>query len=246
MAIRGPQIPGREARRVVTDRRHSVPFDPEYFAGRAAAGEGFTPAEAFRHALRANHWAGTESSSGPGSGLAQTAALRTALPQLLRRLGIASLLDVPCGDWRWLATVDLGSLHYTGGELLEELVEQNRRLHGGPDRIFAQLDLTASNLPTADLLLCRDCLVHLSFADIDKALRNIRRSSLAYLLTTTFPAESVNADIVTGDWRPLNLQAAPFNLPTPVELINEGCTEGDGAFADKSLGLWRIRDLPGQ
>jgi hypothetical protein len=100
--------------------------------------------------------------------------------------------------------------------------------------------------PAADLLLCRDCLVHLSFADIDKALRNIRRSSLAYLLTTTFPAESVNADIVTGDWRPLNLQAAPFNLPTPVELINEGCTEGDGAFADKSLGLWRIRDLPGQ
>ena len=35
----------------MTDRRHAVPFDPEYFAGRAAAGEPFTPAEAFRHAL---------------------------------------------------------------------------------------------------------------------------------------------------------------------------------------------------
>ena len=230
----------------MSDRRHAVPFDPEYFAGRAAAGETHTPAEAFRHALRANHWAGTESSSGPGSGLEQTAALRTALPRLFRRLGVTSLLDVPCGDWRWLATVDLGGLHYAGGELLEELVEQNRRLHGGPDRNFVQLDLTASNLPAADLLLCRDCLVHLSFADIDKALRNIRRSSIAYLLTTTFPAESANADIVTGDWRPLNLQAAPFDLPTPVELINERCTEGDGVFADKSLGLWRIRDLPGQ
>lgn len=228
------------------DRRHAVPFDPEYFASRAAAGERFTPAEAFRHALRTNHWAGTESSSGPGSGLEQTAALRTALPRLFRQLGVATLLDLPCGDWRWLATLDLGGLQYTGGDLLEELVEQNRRLHGGPNRTFVQLDLTTSSLPAADLLLCRDCLVHLSCRDIDKAFRNIRRSNITYLLTTTFPAEVANADIVTGDWRPLNLQAAPFSLPAPMELINEGCTEGNGAFSDKSLGLWRIRDLPRQ
>jgi len=27
-------------------------------------------------------------------------------------------------------------------------------------------------------------------------------------------------------------------------LINEGCTEGDNLFTDKSLGLWRLEDMP--
>jgi hypothetical protein len=26
-------------------------------------------------------------------------------------------------------------------------------------------------------------------------------------------------------------------------MLNEGCTEGGGAFADKSLGLWRVAEL---
>jgi hypothetical protein len=32
-----------------------------------------------------------------------------------------------------------------------------------------------------------------------------------------------------------------------MRILNEGCTEGRGVFADKSLGLWRtadLRDLP--
>jgi hypothetical protein len=49
---------------------------------------------------------------------------------------------------------------------------------------------------------------------------------------------------VTGDWRPINLERAPFNWPAPVELIVEECTESGGVFADKSLGLWRIDALP--
>jgi len=30
-----------------------------------------------------------------------------------------------------------------------------------------------------------------------------------------------------------------------LRLLNENCTEGDGAFGDKSLGLWRVDDIPG-
>lgn len=42
----------------------------------------------------------------------------------------------------------------------------------------------------------------------------------------------------------INLERAPFGFPPPLELVNEGCTEGDGRFADKSLALWRIAELP--
>ena len=102
---------------------------------------------------------------------------------------------------------------------------------------------TRDPLPRADVLLCRDALVHLSFADIRRVLRNVRASGTAYLLTTTFPGHAVNEDIVSGDWRLLNLEHAPFAFPPPRALIVEGCTEGSGRFADKSLALWRVEDL---
>ncbi len=110
-------------------------------------------------------------------------------------------------------------------------------------RRFMVLDLTADALPPADLLLCRDCLVHLSHADIRRALENIARSRITCLLTTTFPGGATNEDIVTGDWRPLDLERPPFSFPPPLRLLEEGCTESDGRFADKSLGLWRVADL---
>ena len=105
------------------------------------------------------------------------------------------------------------------------------------------LDLTRDALPPADLLLCRDCLVHLSYADIRRALANVARSGIPYVLTTTFPGAKANEDIVTGDWRVINLEAAPFGFPPPLHLLNEGCTEAGGLFADKSLGLWRTEAL---
>jgi hypothetical protein len=95
-----------------------------------------------------------------------------------------------------------------------------------------------------DLVLCRDCLVHLSFANIHHAIANLKRSGTCWLLTTTFPDASANRDIDDGDWRVLNLQYAPFLFPAPLAVINEGCTEAGGDYADKSLALWRVGDLP--
>jgi hypothetical protein len=109
-------------------------------------------------------------------------------------------------------------------------------------RCFVNLDLVQSALPEADLVLCRDCLVHLCFADVFAALRNMKRSGSAYLLTTTFPQKAQNKDIPDGRWRPLNLEKPPFNLSPPLILFNERNYLGT-RYYDKSLGLWRIADL---
>lgn len=224
----------------MSDRRTEVPFDPEHFGRRARAGERLDRTATFREILRTNHWAG-ESVSGKGSTDDQTRALRAALPPFLARLGVRTLLDVPCGDGDWIASLPLPGVRYIGGDLLPELVERNQARHAAPDRHYQTIDLLTTPLPAADLLLCRDCLVHLSYADIELALANIRRSPVTWLLTTTFPDERENRDITTGDWRPLNLERHPFNFPPPVALLVEECTEGDGVFRDKSLGLWRTR-----
>jgi hypothetical protein len=140
-----------------------------------------------------------------------------------------------------MRSVDLSGVNYIGLDIVKELVDRNRTYES--DHItFRHANLLADRLPRADLILCRDCLVHFCYSDIWRALRNICRSGSAYLLTTTFPTRC-NHDIWTGDWRPLNFEAEPFNFPQPLELIVEGCTELEGEFADKSLGLWRIDDL---
>ncbi|MBT8485625.1 MAG: class I SAM-dependent methyltransferase [Phycisphaerales bacterium] len=204
-----------------------------------------TPAEeTFRGILDANVWRSDESRSGTGSSLTQTRHVRGQLPALLRRWSIRTMLDIPCGDCHWISHVDLDLTGYVGADVLPELVERNRRKLGeGPQRRFVRLDLTRDELPAADLILCRDCLVHFSYADIHAALTRITASGARYLLSTVFTGSTYNKDIETGDWRQLNLLLPPFALPPPLELINEGCTEGDGKYADKSLALWRIADL---
>jgi hypothetical protein len=95
----------------------------------------------------------------------------------------------------------------------------------------------------ADLILCRDCLVHLSFTNIRHAFKNIVRSGASFLLTTTFPDHDENEDIEDGDWRLLNLEKPPFSFPAPIATFKEGCDEEGGAFADKSLALWNTAQL---
>jgi hypothetical protein len=74
-------------------------------------------------------------------------------------------------------------------------------------------------------------------------LANVTRSSVRYLLTTSFPGRNDNYDVVDGDWRALDLQAPPFSFPEPVVTIVEECEEEDGTYADKSLVGWRVTDL---
>ena len=228
----------------MTDRRKLVAFDPDHFAKCAEVDGPPDALAAFRYAYHNNLWRGAETAAGPGSSLAQTKVIADSLPRLCQQYAVGSLLDVPCGSLNWMAAVNLPGVRYMGGDIVPEVIAEAARRHGTSERRFLILDLTSSPLPPADLLLCRDCLVHLSYSDIAKAIGNIRRSKIEYVLTTTFTAESEFHDILTGDWRPINLEKPPFSFPEPVELLLEECAEQNGAFADKALGLWRVPDLP--
>jgi hypothetical protein len=201
--------------------------------------------ELFTHIYRTNLWGGGESVSGVGSAVAETERLRREIAALLAMLGVTSLLDIPCGDFGWLNRADLGAVQYVGADIVEELVARNTRVHARPgsDRRFVRLDLTRDPLPSVDLVLCRDCLVHLSYDNIARAFANLKSSGSRYVLTTTFLAQEDNRDVADGDWRPLNLMLPPFGLLQPLALIIEGCTEEGGAYADKALGLWEVRTL---
>ncbi len=185
-----------------------------------------------------------ESTSGPGSSLAQTKEVRARLPLLVESLGIRSLLDAPCGDFNWMQHVQLPHTEYVGMDVLGEAIVENQWRHSNEHRRFLRADLIREPLPRADAVLCRDLLPHLSYEDVYQALRNFRASGATWLITTTFTGPRPNHDIASGGWRTLNFTLAPFNFPAPLRVINEKCTEGGNAFADKSLGVWRLAELP--
>lgn len=176
--------------------------------------------------------------SGAGSTMLQTARIRKQLPLLLQSLGVKKFIDVPCGDFHWMRTVDLSFLDvYIGVDIVADLIDINEKKYAHEKRRFMVADLTTDILPCADLILCRDCFAHLCNAAIFKAVNTLKKSGSTYLLVTTIPYQESNRDIATGDWRALNLELPPFNFPQPLHMMEEGW---DG----KVLALWKISDLP--
>ena len=188
-----------------------------------------------------NLWGAAQSLSGLGSEIDATAGLRTELPPLLAKLGVTSLLDAPCGDAGWINRTGLG-LRYVGVDIVPALITglRARAAAGEITGDYHLADITCDPLPRCDAILCRDGLVHLSFANIDRALGNFVRSGATWLITTTFPDWQANGDCEDGDWRALNFTRAPFAWGPPVALLNENCQEAGGGWRDKSLGVWQL------
>lgn len=197
----------------------------------------------FENIFKNNSWRGRNSVSGRGSDLDQAEHIIKEIPVLLKEMGISTILDIPCGDFNWMQKIDLGGIKYIGADIVKEIIENNKNKYEKDNVSFQCLDLHEDTLPQVDLILIRDCLVHLSYEDIFKSLNNVCNSMSTYLLTTTFTNRQNNKDIITGEWRPLNLQIAPFSFPEPIRIINEGCTQGKLSYTDKSLGLWIISNM---
>jgi len=198
----------------------------------------------FARIYQRNAWGNSESVSGPGSTMARGADFIDELIGLLKSLDTHVLLDAGCGDFHWARPVADAVDHYIGLDVVPDLIVRHQRANTKPGCRFVCGDLTHDALPQADVILCRDCLVHFSFHDIVQALRNFQRSGSRYLLTTTFIERSANDNISTGAWQPLNLQAVPFGFPPPLAVVDEKCTHTDGIYRDKRLALWALANLP--
>jgi len=200
-----------------------------------------SPIEAvFTDHFRTNHWRHPETVSGPGSTVRYTENLRRHLPGLFESLGVGRLLDAPCGDYNWFRLVPRpDDVQYIGGEIVRELVETNRERYESANTRFIRLDITADDLPDADLWICRDVLFHFSDRDILATVSNFARSRIRYLLTSSHTECRQNADIATGGLRWLNPCLPPFNWPEPILWIDDWI-EG---YPVRRMGLWERATL---
>ena len=196
----------------------------------------------FTYIYKSNYWGDPESVSGAGSNEDQTKVIVREIPVILKKYQVKSMLDLPCGDFNWMQKIDLSGIDYTGGDIVEQIVQKNQEKFGKPGISFRKLNIITDQLPQVDLVFCRDCFIHLSNEQVMSAIENLKKQKIRYLLTTSHNKRLKNKNIAAGEWRPINLEIAPFNLK-PLEVINENCTEDEGRRADKCLLLIDLSKL---
>jgi hypothetical protein len=189
----------------------------------------------FEKIYRDNLWGDAESRSGTGPGLAATEKIRSGLLDAIQRLNVRSV-RCPCGDYYWLSTVDLSRnlTWYQGFDIVPQLIEQNKSRYATDKISFQATDLIKQVPPRSDLILCRHLLIHLSFDDGLRVLRNFKRSGSRYLLITNQPDAPSNEQIIfTSSYRPVNLRLPPFNFPQPLCSIDD--SQGDQDQSEAAL-----------
>jgi hypothetical protein len=172
--------------------------------------------QVFKSIYKNNYWGSENSVSGPGSSILYTEKIRNSLPKLIDKYQINTIFDAPCGDFNWISKIiENHHIKYYGADIVEEIIVHNRSEFKIPNVTFIQMDITEDTFPAdCDLWLCRDCLFHLSYKDIYKALKKYVDSGIPYILTTTHKGDYiVNKNILTGDFRSINLFTHPFSFP---------------------------------
>jgi len=173
----------------------------------------------FSYIYSSNFWPSKESVSGPGSELENTSNIRKEIVKLIKEYKFKKILDAPCGDFNWIKHIINKDIDYIGGDIVPNLIRENTQKYTTSNIKFIELDIINNKLPDADLLICRDCLIHLSYKNIESFFNNVKKSNLNYFLITSYEYKTEiipNIDIHDGDFRPTFLTKSPFNLPQPI------------------------------
>lgn len=179
----------------------------------------------FKYIYDNNFW-GAKSLSGPGSDLENTKNLRLFLAEFIEKYNIKSMIDAPCGDMFWFSKLNLKDVQYRGYDIVGDIIEKNKRkFKNKKNYSFEKKDVVMEKLPQADLILCRDLIIHLPINAVYVLIKNFIRSKSKYLLITQHVILNdrypMNEDIRVGDFAFRNLTLPPFNFPLPKLLVQE-------------------------
>lgn len=154
-----------------------------------------------------------EGGSGPGSMPSNTIEYRAFIERFVETNNVKSITDFGCGDWQFSKHIDFSLVQYTGFDVVENVIRENRRRFSNTNLNFNLLR-DINELPGGDLLIAKEVLQHLPNNDIIEYISHFRKKYKFCLFTNAAePIQSANQDITRGGFRPLQLDLAPFNVP---------------------------------
>ena len=172
---------------------------------------------AFEDVYRNATWGtnGTDAGrSGLGSTMKATAVYRTFLQEFMKDHDTKSVVDAGCGDWESTQAIDWKGIDYKGYDIVESVVEKDKKLFEKPNIHFFTADIVETELPPADLLIVKQVLQHLPNAWVAKFLRQLPKYKHVLIMNSvsTSTLSSDNPDIKPGEFRLLDLTKPPFNV----------------------------------
>jgi SAM-dependent methyltransferase len=173
--------------------------------------------EAFTEIYKNKIW-GTnsdgEGSSGTGSKIQKTKIYRHFLRDFLAAYKIQSVVDAGCGDWEFSRKIKWDGISYIGYDVVGFVIAKNKAAYECENIHFIHADAILTNLPPADLLICKDVLQHLPLEDIASFITQMSKYKYCLLTNDIDPStgSSQNPQIERGDYRSIDLTQAPFFL----------------------------------
>jgi SAM-dependent methyltransferase len=179
-------------------------------------------ADIFVEIYEHNRWGGKQGSfhSGSGSTSEHAQQYSRVINSFVNSQGVRRVVDLGCGDFRAGALLLETGIAYTGVDIVESLIRNNRELYGGERVRFECLNIIEDELPDGDLCLVRQVLQHLSNEQIVKVLRNTEKYRYV-IVTEHYPAphalrdrnrdKPCGEDVRIYDGSGVYLDAPPFN-----------------------------------
>lgn len=197
--------------------------------------------ERFSKIISSNAWGAPETPCGPGSTIEACASIIHRLPLWIRDYQARSIVDLGCGDFHWMKEVDLSGVKYDGYDIVREAVKAASK-HATKTIRFHHANILAMQIPEADLVLCKDVLIHLPNEDALSILRAIVSSGSRLLASTTSPTwlNSFRVGMQPGEFSPIDLEQPPFELSRPLDLVEVPYKEGN---PPKFFALWDIKGI---
>jgi len=171
-----------------------------------------------------------------GNPFRNTEALRREIPKIFKELGIRSFVDVGCGDFLWLSTIDWTGISYLGIDIVQDLIERNIRKYPGFN--FIKMNAIEKIPSKADMIFIRSIFIHLGFPDSLKIIENVKKSGSTYMMASTRENKKVNYEPVCLMLQHQNLLRPPFNFPKPLMLIKEMDIK-----TNNHMGVWKVNEL---
>jgi glycosyltransferase involved in cell wall biosynthesis/SAM-dependent methyltransferase len=168
----------------------------------------------FSRIYESNEWG---YGSGVGSLPENNASYAKYISQFIDVNSVKSVVDFGCGDWQFSRLIDWRGATYTGVDLVEKVIARNIEAFANSDIRF-QVFKSLEQLPSADLLLCKDVFQHLPNHLVLEYMSAFKKKFRRLLITNDDEPEGlVNSDIQAGGWRPIRLDAHPFNEEAVVD-----------------------------
>lgn len=195
--------------------------------------------EEFSRIASTNMWGSPETPCGPGSTLEACRPILATLPAWLSEFKVKSIVDLGCGDWHWMKCMGLVGIRYDGFDIIKAFILANKQRYETDFVRFYHADILEAELPTADLVICKDVLGHLPNDLVIKVLEKVKASGAKLLAASTsivWPASN-REGMKVGMFSPIDLEGEPFSLGIPLAQVHVPSTVGN---PPKVFALWEL------